>query len=192
MPSVWKLPDPEPLMLAIVDEPQVPLKPKLPPVQERGLATGYAAWKPEWIAWKNGQRLKTSTGKPYCWWYKKVKRGDPIIAHRRLPCGTKVYVTVGRRTKGRWLTVGDRGPYGACVRKSKLPHQAKWWRRSALCRKLYGSDWVWYIKTKRSWPGVWRGIADISHTARRLIGHNGYQDVTLRYWKRQPSSVAQR
>jgi len=168
---------------------------KLPPPRERGLASGYAAWKPEWIT-VGGQRLKVSTGKPYCWYGRTVKRGDPIIAHRTLPCGTRVYVEVAGTSRGGWVQVGDKGPYGACARRADLKElqrrvkekltigQNKW------CQKRYGKDWVWYIKKRKQWPGHWRGIADISHTARRLIGHNGWQNVTLRYWRPQaPSRV---
>ena len=158
----------------------------LPPIQERGLATGYAAWRKEWMVIR-GKKVRVSTGKPYCWWFKKVKRGDPIVAHRWLPCGTRVYVQTVGQPKGAWLIVGDRGPYGACVHKSKLPKRAVW-KPSPWCRKKYGRHSVWYIKKRSSWPGRWRGVMDISHTARRLIGHDGFHRVTVRYWLERPTS----
>lgn len=170
----------------------------LPPVREKGLASGYAAWRPEWLR-LGKKRLKVSNGKPYCWWLRKVRRGDAIIAHRSLPCGTKVYVSVVGRTDGAWVRVGDRGPYGACARKSdirklqkRLSKKLTTWP-STWCQARYGKDWLWYIKRRSHWPGHYRGIADISHTARRLIGHNGWQNVTLRYWHpdRPPRTVAQ-
>jgi hypothetical protein len=176
-----------------------PQQPPLPPLRERGLASGYAAWRPEWIRLSRKRRLKVSNGKPYCWYGRKVRRGDAIIAHRKLPCGTRVYVrTVGRKT-GAWVQVGDRGPYGACAKLADLQKLQKRISRkltivrNSWCHKRHGKDWVWYIKRRSSWPGVWRGIADISHTARRLIGHNGWQHVTLRYWhpKAPPRTVAQ-
>lgn len=172
--------------------------PDLPPVQERGLASGYAAWKPEWIR-LGKRRLKVSNGKPYCWWFKKVRRGDPIIAHRSLPCGTRVYVSLAGQEVGAWVRVGDRGPYGACARRSDLQRLQKRLNRklttwaSPWCQARYGKDWLWYIKKRSHWPGHYRGIADISHTARRLIGHNGWQNVKLRYWhpRNPPRRVAQ-
>jgi len=153
----------------------------LPPIQERGLATGYAAWKKEYMTIR-GRKVKVSTGKPYCWWYRKVKRGDPIVAHRSLPCGTRVYVQVAGTDRGAWLTVGDRGPYGACIHKKDLPRGVTW-KPSPWCRKKYGRRWVWYVKKRPRWPGIYRGVMDISHTARRIIGHSGFQHVIIRYWK---------
>ena len=158
----------------------------LPPVKERGLASGYAAWKPEWIQ-SGDKRIRVSDGNPYCWYLGKVRRGDPIIAHRTLPCGTKVYARVVGQKKGAWLTVGDRGPYGACARLAELKQLQQrtgkplFIRKSKWCQR-YGKDWVWYIKRHRSWPGHYRGVADISHAARKVLGHNGWQPVVLRYW----------
>jgi hypothetical protein len=129
-----------------------------------------------------GRKVQVSTGKPKCWWYRKVKRGDPIVAHRTLPCGTKVYVQVAGTNRGAWLTVGDAGPYGACVRQAERPPGTTW-KPSKWCRKRYGKDYVWYVKKRSHWPGFYRGVMDISHTARRLIRHNGFQDVIIRYWK---------
>ncbi len=169
---------------------------QMPPVREKGLASGYAAWRPEWIR-AGKRRLKVSTGKPYCWYGRKVKRGEPIIAHRRLPCGTRVYVKVVGRESGAWVRVGDRGPYGACAKMSDLRKlQRRLKRKLTIWKnpwcKRHGKDWVWYIKRRSHWPGKYRGIADISHTARRLIGHNGWQHVTLHYWhpRSAPKSVA--
>jgi hypothetical protein len=171
----------------------------LPPVQQKGLATGYAAWKKEWMNIR-GRRVRVSTGKPYCWYYRKVKRGDPIVAHRTLPCGTKVYVTNLANGRGAWMPVGDRGPYGACGPKRKVLRLIKRlspplrkkvvWKPSKWCRKKYGKRSVWYVKLRASWPGEWRGVMDISHTARRLIGHDGWENVTLRYWPKRLAMLA--
>lgn len=162
----------------------------LPPVRQHGLASGYAAWKKEYI-YARGSRIQVSTGKPFCWWFKKVKPGQAIVAHRSLPCGTKVYVTTRRTGKGAWLTVGDRGPYGACVRKTTLfrwmqgltPKKRRevTWKPSTFCSNKHEKGFVWYVKKHARWPGTWRGVLDISHTARRLIGHNGFEHVTIRY-----------
>lgn len=169
----------------------LPEKP-LPPMQQRGLATGYAAWKKEYMVVR-GRKVQVSTGKPKCWWYRKVKYGDPIVAHRTLPCGTKVYVQVAGTDRGAWLIVGDAGPYGACIQKSRLMRLLKeippslrkktTWKPSKWCRKRHGKGWVWYVKLRRHWPGIYRGVMDISHTARRLIGHSGFQHVIIRYWR---------
>lgn len=159
---------------------------KIPPVRERGLASGYSAWSPEWIT-RGKRRLRTSTGKPLCWWSRKVKKHEPIIAHRWLPCGTWVYVSVRGRSRGAWLRVGDRGPYGACAPRAvlsrfqrRLRQRLIIWENSRCSR--YGTGWVWYVKRRARWPGHYRGIADLSHAARKRIGHNGWQHVTLRYW----------
>jgi hypothetical protein len=160
-------------------------KPELPPVQQKGLASGYSPWAEEHIWLRRGKKLRVSNGKPYCWWKRIVKKGDPIIAHRTLPCGTKVFVSVvGKPQQGAWLVVGDRGPYGACVKQSKLPAGAIW-TISKYCQRQYGSDTVWYVKRRASYPGTWRAVADISHAARKMIGHNGFEPIVIRYWKRK-------
>ena len=37
---------------------------------------------------------------------------DVIIAHRTLPCRTRVYIYSVKTGRGLWAIVGDRGPYG--------------------------------------------------------------------------------
>ena len=155
---------------------------ELPPVRQSGLATGYNAWGTEHMVMR-GKRVRVSSGKPYC--VGKIQPGQPIIAHRFLPCGTPVYVTVKSTQRGAWMVVGDRGPFGACVHKNQLPPNS-FWKPDQWCQKRHHSvDYVWYVKTRNDQPGQWRGIADISHNARTLIGHNGHEDVTLRYWKKK-------
>ena len=155
----------------------------LPPVAEVGLATSYHAWQPK----PKFRRLTTNLagmGIPKCWWRGHVKYGQPIVAHRSLPCGTPVHVTVKASGRSAWLVVGDRGPWGACVRRRDVPRGTKW-RHNPWCRAHHGADWVWY-KKKRPGPGIWRGVADLSMPARHLLGHNGFQTVVLRYQQSTP------
>ena len=161
----------------------------LPPVQEKGLATGYTPWKKQWM-WKNGKRwIRVSSGKPYCAWKKHVKLGDPLVAHRFLKCGTRIHVSLVKAPwAGAWMVVGDHGPYGACVQRGKVPKGA-YWRENWSCRRKFGPDSVWYVKLKRRQPGIWRGVLDMSPVARKLIGHNGYQRVILRYTKKRRTNL---
>lgn len=146
-----------------------------PPAVERGLASSYSAWTSEW-GMVRGRRVRFSWGKPYCMWTGKIKQGEPILAHRTLPCGTRVYVHRPGRP-GVWAKVGDRGPWGACVRQEDLPPRAIWDHKKRCSRK----GMVWYVKRRSDQPGEWEGVADLSHELRALIGHNGYQTVVLRY-----------
>lgn len=76
------------------------------------------------------------------------------IAHRTLPCGTRVLL--GNPRTGRWVvaTVVDHGPYGARL-----------------------DDGSWAIKRRRTDPGVWRGCLDISRRTAELLGHDGFQKI---------------
>jgi len=41
---------------------------------------------------------------------------DVIVAHRTLPCRTRVFLYSVKTGRGLWATVGDRGPYGKTKR----------------------------------------------------------------------------
>jgi hypothetical protein len=80
---------------------------------------------------------------------------DIGIAHRRLPLGSWVYVKHLRTRKRVRAQVIDRGPYGAM-------HNGKW-----------------LIKRRRSDPGKWRGCADLTPLAAKMIGHDGWDRVAI-------------
>lgn len=83
-------------------------------------------------------------------------RPDEVgIAHRDLPCGTKVFLYNPRTNRSVVARVVDHGPYGAIV---------------------HGH---WGIK-KHAWdPGEWRGCVDLTKRTGRLLGHNGFEPVLL-------------
>jgi hypothetical protein len=164
--------------------------PKLPPVRQKGLASTYTPWTEQYISLGRGKKVRVSRGKPYCW--PVVKRGDPILAHRSLPCGARVYVSkVTTPNQGAWMVVGDRGPYGACVKRSRLPRRAIW-MHSTYCREKGGRGTVWYVKRRVRDPGIWRAVADLSPEAKERIKHNGFEPVEIRYWKEKPIKRSQR
>jgi hypothetical protein len=77
-----------------------------------------------------------------------------VCAHRTHRCGTILAVEnvrTGRRTLCRVL---DRGPYGALL-----------------------EDGSWVVKVKKSDPGTWRGITDLTPAVAAAIGHNGFEKV---------------
>lgn len=82
----------------------------------------------------------------------------PGIAHRTLPCGTLVKVTLTKSGHQRYARVVDRGPYGAIM-----------------------DDGSWGKKIRRSDEGKWRGCVDMTPALSRAIGHNGYEEVEIAY-----------
>jgi hypothetical protein len=87
------------------------------------------------------------------------RRADPErdigIAHRRLRLGSWVYVKHLRTKKVVRAQVIDRGPYGAM-------HRGRW-----------------VLKRRRSDPGKWRGCADLTPLAAKMIGHDGWDRVAI-------------
>ena len=75
------------------------------------------------------------------------------IAHRDLPCGTRVVLVNPRNMRSVVARVVDHGPYGARL----------------------GRRWV--VKRYESDPGSWRGCLDLTPMAARRIDHNGMEDV---------------
>ena len=88
--------------------------------------------------------------------HRDLRPDDIGIAHRDLPCGTRVTIENPRTGKVVVAKVVDHGPYGANV----------------------GKHWV--IKRRASDPGIWRGCVDLTMRAARLIGHNGFEPVIIR------------
>ena len=94
---------------------------------------------------------------------KPFKPGDISIASRHIPLGTFVlleHVGTGNRV---WAEVTDRGPYGA----------------------MHGGEWV--LKIKKSDPGTWRGVADLSYGAAMALTDCDCKrppnsDIRIRHW----------
>lgn len=84
---------------------------------------------------------------------RKVGSDDIGVAHRSLPCGTKVVVYLGRTKRAALATVIDRGPYGATL------------------------DGVWFVKKTKDEPGKWRGCLDMTPRLAKILGHNGLEKV---------------
>ena len=84
---------------------------------------------------------------------RKVLPNDVGIAHRTLPCGTKVLLYVPRNKQVITTKVVDRGPYGA-ISKNR-----------------------WVLKRKASDEGKWRGCVDIMHDTAQSLKHNGFEMV---------------
>jgi hypothetical protein len=78
------------------------------------------------------------------------------IAHRTLPCGTKVLL-VNNRTKDWTITqVVDRGPYGAIDE--------------------FGN---WFVKKTSQEGGIWRGCVDLTPKIQKLLNHNGLERISV-------------
>jgi hypothetical protein len=105
-------------------------------------------------------RGKRSGGGMACLWgHPDGQHVDPnlhFVAHRDLPCGTVVHVYNPRTGSSTLAVVLDRGPYGA-VRHHR-----------------------WVMKIRKSDPGRWRGVVDLSPGTANAIGHNGFERVKIR------------
>lgn len=78
------------------------------------------------------------------------------VAHRTLPCGTKVLIwdlRTGRRARA---IVIDSGPYGALLPSGR-----------------------WVIKRRASDPGVWRGVLDVLPPVAARLGLTGLDPVIV-------------
>jgi hypothetical protein len=94
------------------------------------------------------------------------------IAHRSWPLGSKVRVCSRKTGRCALSFVGDRGPFGACNHQGMNP-------RTFSCRGR------WLVKIRRSDPGVWRGIADLSRCVWKKIGGPGMQRIRLDLLKKE-------
>lgn len=91
--------------------------------------------------------------------FKPEKR---TCASRRIPLNTVVLVEDVRTGTRTWCRVNDRGPYGA----------------------TYKGEWV--VKFRRSDPGKWRGIMDLSRGTAKSFGFSqraGLNPIRIRYFK---------
>lgn len=76
-------------------------------------------------------------------------------AHRFLPCGTRLLISNPRTGRSQVCTVVDRGPYGATYRGK------------------------WVVKIRKTDPGEWRGIIDLSMPVADRLGLNGLEPVFM-------------
>lgn len=94
------------------------------------------------------------------------------IAHRTLPCGSKVKITNPRNGKTAKAVVVDRGPYGAGTpghdwyvkRKKDEPPP------NHVCRKINDPECL---------PRKWRGCVDLLPAVGKKIGLKGRGEVLL-------------
>ncbi len=90
--------------------------------------------------------------------HQKLSPGQMVCAHRTLPCGSLVMVHNPRTSRFAVCEVLDRGPFGAV-----LP------------------DGAWGLKLRKSEPGDWRGIIDLSPAVADALDFNGREAVQLVY-----------
>ncbi len=92
------------------------------------------------------------------------KMRDSGVAHRTLPCGTRVGVCLARTGRCTVAYVVDRGPWGTLNRKG-----------------------VWHMRTKRLPPGErYRGHLDLLPNVYTAIGLAGIE--TVYYWVLAPGN----
>ena len=94
--------------------------------------------------------------------HRELGPDDVGIAHRDLPCGTRVKLENPRTGKVVVAKVVDHGPYGAI------------WNGK------------WRIKRRESDRGTWRGCVDLTVKTARLLGHNGFEPIILRVLTNAP------
>jgi len=98
-------------------------------------------------------------GASICLW-RTVRPTDHIIAHRTLPCGTTVFIYNPKTKLSTVATVGDHGPYGACLDND--------WKKGTPCQH-------WTLKKKDSDPGIWRGGFDFTPSVAKAVGQIGIE-----------------
>jgi hypothetical protein len=132
-----------------------------------GLATEYAHVDPQ-----TGEVEKMAGEKFFC----LNRPVDPTtfgVAHRTLPCGTKVMVVNIRNGKSVVATVIDRGPYWvvprACSKtaQERFPGHECWKRGRTMVR----------IKDPEAW--VYASVLDITGPVARKIGLRGKEPVLV-------------
>jgi rare lipoprotein A (peptidoglycan hydrolase) len=96
---------------------------------------------------------------------RKMDPSQLACAHRTLPCGTLVMLENPRTGRFAVCEVLDRGPFGA---------------------KLETGGWG--MKIRKSDPGKWRGIIDLSPAVANALDHNGRERVRL-YYKALPKNA---
>ena len=94
---------------------------------------------------------------------RKINATDVGVATRKGRCGQRYLVTNKRTGISVVATKVDAGPYGACLDDG--------WTR--------GKCQHWAIKRRKSDPGVWRGIADLTPTLATALAHRSFDQVIL-------------
>lgn len=122
------------------------------PKNERHKEINYASI----FAMKND---KWAGGASVCLW-RPVRPTDHIIAHRILPCGTTVFIYNPHTKLSTIATVGDHGPYGACLDTN--------WKKGTQCKH-------WTVKKKEADPGEWRGGFDFTPSVAKAVGQTGIE-----------------
>jgi hypothetical protein len=89
---------------------------------------------------------------------KKMEPGALACAHRTLPCGTVLMLENPRTGRFALCEVLDRGPFGAVLDSGE-----------------------WGFKIRRTDPGEWRGIVDLSPAVSDALAHNGRERVRVYY-----------
>lgn len=112
---------------------------------------------------------------------------DNIIAHRTLPCGTRVRLTNLRNGRTTVSRVGERGPYGACDVPGWSP--VSFFNPPAPNKCPKGK---WRIKRRKSGRGVWRGAFDLTPRVRRVLRHNGFELIRLEVLPKKRHRVKRR
>lgn len=108
------------------------------------------------------RRLRLSHGAKK--WNEMLEYG---IAHRTLPCGTKVYACTVSSVKKNSpkCTVAyviDRGPYGALNKKND-----------------------WFVRAKLNPGERWRGIVDLRPTTAQRLSFNGLEKIFLYQYQKE-------
>lgn len=127
-----------------------------------------------------GDTLKDSSGPGFC--IKRainpdLKSGDIGIAHRSLPCNSKVLLINPKNGKHVYATVVDRGPYGAAT---KYDDRATWYVKfknhtkptKKVCRVLRSRG----LPCK---PLPYRSVADLTPRAKHLLNHSGMGPIVV-------------
>lgn len=94
---------------------------------------------------------------------RRIEPDDVGIAHRTLPCGTRVRITNTRTGLSTVAPVITRGPYGACLDEG--------W--------THGRCVDWQVKRRATDPGVWRGVVDLTPPVFAALGARSFDRVTL-------------
>ncbi len=106
-------------------------------------------------------------------WHRR--HGTLGIAHRSLPCRTRVRITDPKTGRSVVAIVIDRGPFGACTKPGWKPRH-----RRCQPRKKF-----WRVKKHRKdGPGVWRSVADLLPATGKALGYTtGLHRVRLEVLK---------
>lgn len=95
-------------------------------------------------------------GKQLSCTHQPMQPNQLACAHRTLACGTPVLLHNPRTKRLAVCEVLDRGPFGAILPTGK-----------------------WGLKRKKSEPGKWRGIIDLSPTVAKALAHNGRERIVI-------------